>query len=163
GIEPAGLAEVLGAADVLSVHLPLTAETSNLLDGPALQRLRPGAIVVSVGRGEVVDEAALAGALRSGQVGGAGLDVRAAEPPPPGSGPAPRRRPRRRSCSPTSGACTRTACCGCRSTCSGSPRAAATRPLGCALSPIPGRWSPTTARTGSATGSCGRRRRRQRE
>lgn len=84
GVEPAGLAEVLGSADVLSVHLPLTPETRSLLDAAALRRLRPGAIVVSVGRGEVVDEAALAEALRTGQVGGAGLDVRAAEPPPPG-------------------------------------------------------------------------------
>jgi (S)-sulfolactate dehydrogenase len=84
GAELAGLAEVLGAADVLSVHLPLTPETRNLLDAAALARLRPGTVVVSVGRGEVVDEAALATALRSGQVGGAGLDVRAAEPPTPG-------------------------------------------------------------------------------
>jgi D-3-phosphoglycerate dehydrogenase/(S)-sulfolactate dehydrogenase len=84
GVELAGLDEVLGTADVLSVHLPLTAETRNLLDAGALARLRPGAIVISVGRGEVVDEAALAAALRSGGVGGAGLDVRAAEPPSAG-------------------------------------------------------------------------------
>jgi D-3-phosphoglycerate dehydrogenase/(S)-sulfolactate dehydrogenase len=84
GIELAGLDEVLAAADVLSVHLPLTAGTRNLLDAAALARLRPGAIVINVGRGEVVDEGALAEALRSGRVGGAGLDVRAAEPPPAG-------------------------------------------------------------------------------
>jgi D-3-phosphoglycerate dehydrogenase/(S)-sulfolactate dehydrogenase len=84
GIELAGLAEVLGSVDVLSVHLPLTPQTRNLLDARALARLRPGTILVSVGRGEVLDEAALAEALRTGQVGGAGLDVRAAEPPPPG-------------------------------------------------------------------------------
>src|SRR5581483_1431601 len=84
GVELAGLAEVLGSADVLSVHLPLTPQTRNLLDAGSLALLRPGTIVVSAGRGEVVDEAALAAALHSGQVGGAGLDVRAAEPPPPG-------------------------------------------------------------------------------
>jgi D-3-phosphoglycerate dehydrogenase/(S)-sulfolactate dehydrogenase len=84
GVELTGLAEVLGSADVLSVHLPLTPQTRNLLDAGALALLRPGTIVVSAGRGEVVDEAALAAALHSGQVGGAGLDVRAAEPPPPG-------------------------------------------------------------------------------
>jgi (S)-sulfolactate dehydrogenase len=84
GAELAALAGVLGSADVLSVHLPLTPQTRNLLDAAALALLRPGTILVSVGRGEVVDEAALAAALRSGRVGGAGLDVRAAEPPKPG-------------------------------------------------------------------------------
>lgn len=84
GIELTGLTEVLRAADVLSVHLPCTDATRNLLDAEALALLKPTAVLVNVGRGEVVDEAALAAALRSGALAGAGLDVRAVEPPEPG-------------------------------------------------------------------------------
>ena len=84
GIELVGLDDLLATADVLSIHLPLTPQTRNLVGTETLARLRPGALLISVGRGEVVDEAALASALRAGQVSGAGLDVRAAEPPPPG-------------------------------------------------------------------------------
>jgi D-3-phosphoglycerate dehydrogenase/(S)-sulfolactate dehydrogenase len=84
GIELASLDVMLETADVLSVHLPVTPRTRGLLGASELARLRPGAVLVNVGRGEVVDEAALAAALHSGQVGAAGLDVRATEPPPPG-------------------------------------------------------------------------------
>lgn len=84
GIELVGLEDLLASSDVLSIHLPLTPQTRNLVGTQTLARLRPGALLISVGRGEVVDEAALASALRTGQVGGAGLDVRAAEPPSPG-------------------------------------------------------------------------------
>jgi D-3-phosphoglycerate dehydrogenase / 2-oxoglutarate reductase len=83
-IELVGFDDLLTTADVLSIHLPLTSRTRNLIRSDTLARLRPGSLLINVGRGEVVDEAALASALRSGQVGGAGLDVRAAEPPPPG-------------------------------------------------------------------------------
>ena len=75
---------LLASADVLSVHVPLTAQTSGMLDAAAFARMRPGALLISVGRGEVVDEDALSSALRSGQLAGAGLDVRAFEPPRPG-------------------------------------------------------------------------------
>ena len=84
GIQFAGLDELLSSADVLSVHVPLTAGTRNFLDRAAFARMRRGALLISVGRGEVVDEGALADALRRGQLGGAGLDVRACEPPRPG-------------------------------------------------------------------------------
>jgi len=84
GIKLVSLDDLLATADVLSIHLPLTPRTRNLIGSETLARLRPGSLLINVGRGEVVDEAALASALRSGQVGGAGLDVRAAEPPPPG-------------------------------------------------------------------------------
>lgn len=83
GIELAPLEEVLARADVLSVHLPATAETDRLLDAPALARMKPDAYLVNVGRGEVVDEDALADALESGHLGGAALDVRRSEPPGP--------------------------------------------------------------------------------
>lgn len=83
GIELAPLEEVLARADVLSVHLPATPETDSLLDADALARMKPGAYLVNVGRGEVVDEDALADALESGHLGGAALDVRRSEPPGP--------------------------------------------------------------------------------
>ncbi len=84
GVQIADLDTVLSSVDVLSVHLPDTAQTKGLLAADALARMRPGAVLVSVGRGEVVDEADLADALQQGRIGGAGLDVRADEPPRPG-------------------------------------------------------------------------------
>ncbi len=83
-VQVADLDTVLSSVDVLSVHLPDTAQTKGLLAADALARMRPGAVLVSVGRGEVVDEAALADALQQGRIAGAGLDVRASEPPRPG-------------------------------------------------------------------------------
>jgi D-3-phosphoglycerate dehydrogenase / 2-oxoglutarate reductase len=67
---------------VLTLHLPLTAATHHLIDAQALARLPAGAIVVNTSRGPLVDEAALAAALRSGRLGGAALDVFAHEPLP---------------------------------------------------------------------------------
>lgn len=78
------LTEVAAGADVLSIHLPATSDTRHLVGDEFLARMRPGALLVSVGRGEVVDEAALARALDGGPLGGAALDVRETEPPRPG-------------------------------------------------------------------------------
>lgn len=75
------LNEVVAASDVLSVHLPSTAATRHLVDARLISLMRPDAILVNVGRGEVVDEEALADALDNGQLYGAGLDVREYEPP----------------------------------------------------------------------------------
>jgi phosphoglycerate dehydrogenase-like enzyme len=72
---PGSLNEALGAADVLIVSLPATPETRGLLDGEALEAIRPGAVLVNVGRGDVIDEWALQEALLSGKLRGAGLDV----------------------------------------------------------------------------------------
>lgn len=72
--------ELLALSDVVSVHLPKTPETVGLLDASALARLRRSALVVSVGRGRVVDAAALAAAIRRGDLAGAALDVDAADP-----------------------------------------------------------------------------------
>ena len=84
-VEPVGsVNELLADADVLSLHLPHTPETENLLDGPALDRMKPGAILVNTARGGHVDEAALAERLRDGRLGGAGLDVFREEPLPAG-------------------------------------------------------------------------------
>lgn len=81
GITLAGLGDVASASDVLSCHLPATVETSGLVDRALIARMRPGALFINVGRGEVTDEDALADALESGAIGGAALDVRAQEPP----------------------------------------------------------------------------------
>lgn len=67
-------------ADILSLHVPLTAETERLLNADRIARMKRGAVVVNTARGGLVDEAALYQALKSGQLLAAGLDVLAAEP-----------------------------------------------------------------------------------
>lgn len=79
---PERLAELAAVADALVVTLPLTERTRGLVDAVALAALRPGAVVVNVGRGAVIDEAALVAALRDGHLAGACLDVFAHEPLP---------------------------------------------------------------------------------
>ena len=78
------LHELLARADVVSLQLPLTAETAGLIGARELAMMKPSAILVNVGRGAVVDEDALVAALREGRLGGAGLDVFAVEPLPAG-------------------------------------------------------------------------------
>jgi D-3-phosphoglycerate dehydrogenase len=80
-VELMSLDDLLPLADAITFHTPLTAETRNLLDAPRIAKLKRGALVINCGRGGVIDEAALLAALESGQVGGAGLDVFAEEPP----------------------------------------------------------------------------------
>jgi glyoxylate reductase len=71
---------LLGAADVVSLHCPLTDETRHLIDAPALATMRPTAVIVNTSRGPVVDERALADALAAGTIAGAALDVYEFEP-----------------------------------------------------------------------------------
>ncbi len=75
-----GLEEGLAEADVVSIHTPLTPETRHLIDARRLALMKPTAILVNTARGPVIDEAALAGALRDGRIYGAGLDVFEHEP-----------------------------------------------------------------------------------
>jgi D-3-phosphoglycerate dehydrogenase len=71
---------VLGRADVVTIHLPRTPDTANLLDASRMALMKPRALLLNVARGGLVDEAALAEALRAGHLGGAALDVFAREP-----------------------------------------------------------------------------------
>ena len=74
------LATLLASADVISLHVPLSDETRNLIDASALKRMKPTAVLINTSRGGIVDESALAEALIEGKLGGAALDVFAAEP-----------------------------------------------------------------------------------
>ena len=79
-VEPIGLEQLLATADVISLHVPLTEGTRNLIDATALARMKPDAILINAARGGVVDEAAVAAALRAKKLGGAALDVFDTEP-----------------------------------------------------------------------------------
>ena len=82
GVEPASFDEVLKAADLLTLHCPSTPQTRKMIDRDALAKLKPGAILINVGRGDLVDVPALTAALQSGQLSGAALDVFDPEPIP---------------------------------------------------------------------------------
>ena len=75
------LSELLTSADIVSLHIPRLPSTEHLIDGAAIASMKPGAILINAARGGVVDEEALAQALRSGHLGGAALDVLETEPP----------------------------------------------------------------------------------
>jgi (S)-sulfolactate dehydrogenase len=79
-IEPSSLEPLIAGSDVVSLHVPLTPETCNLIGTAAIARMKPDAVLINAARGGVVDEAAVAEALRAGRLGGAALDVFEAEP-----------------------------------------------------------------------------------
>ena len=85
GVAPASLDELLAQSDVVSLHIPLTPATRNLINAARVARMKKGAVLVNSARGGVVDEAAVAASLRAGHLGGAAIDVFDAEPLPAGS------------------------------------------------------------------------------
>ena len=84
GVACVGLDELTASADVISLHVPLVQSTRYLFDAKRIDAMRPGAVLINSARGGVVDEAALAAALKRGHLGGAALDVFEAEPMPAG-------------------------------------------------------------------------------
>ncbi len=81
GAEPVTREALYTRADFITLHLPLTAETKNMLDAAAFDKMKPGVRIACAARGGIIDEAALLEALNSGKVAGAALDVFATEPP----------------------------------------------------------------------------------
>jgi D-3-phosphoglycerate dehydrogenase/(S)-sulfolactate dehydrogenase len=81
GIELKSFEEVLKESDVISIHMPSTPETNDSINSETLKLMKPDAVLVNVGRGEVINEADLINALKSKVIAGAALDVRAQEPP----------------------------------------------------------------------------------
>jgi len=82
GTRMTSLDELLAASDVVTLHCPLTPETRNLIDARRLNLMKPTAYLINVSRGGLVDEIALAEALKAGHLAGAGFDVLSMEPPP---------------------------------------------------------------------------------
>lgn len=82
-VEVVALDGLLARADVVSLHCPLTPETTRLIDAPRLGRMKRDALLLNTARGGLIDEHALRAALERGELGGAGLDVLSVEPPPP--------------------------------------------------------------------------------
>jgi D-3-phosphoglycerate dehydrogenase len=82
GARQVALEELLERSDVVSIHCPRDATTTRMMDAAAFARMKPGALFITTARGGIHDEAALHAALRTGHLGGAGLDVWDEEPPP---------------------------------------------------------------------------------
>lgn len=80
GVRAVGLDELIVGADVISLHVPLVDSTRNLFDAKRIAAMKRGAVLINTARGGIVDEVALAAALKAGQIGGAALDVFGAEP-----------------------------------------------------------------------------------
>lgn len=84
-VEFVDLDDLLSRSDIVSLHLPSTLDTNGLMDASRIARMKSGAVLINTARGSLVDESALAEALTSGRLAGAGLDVFAKEPPDSGN------------------------------------------------------------------------------
>src|SRR5207249_12002879 len=84
GVELVPLQQIFTRADAITLHVPLTEQTRNMVAAPQLAQMKPGALLVNCARGGLVDEMAVAEALESKRLGGAALDVFETEPPPAG-------------------------------------------------------------------------------
>ena len=82
GVEGVSLDALLASSDFVSIHAPLTPQTRGLFNASVFAKMKPGALLINTARGPLIDEKALIGALDSGQLGGAALDVLETEPPP---------------------------------------------------------------------------------
>jgi D-3-phosphoglycerate dehydrogenase len=82
GVEAVTFDKLLAEADAISIHVPLTPETRDLIGKQELARMKPSAFLINTSRGGIVDERALAVALKENRLGGAALDVLSGEPPP---------------------------------------------------------------------------------
>ncbi|SEJ69784.1 D-isomer specific 2-hydroxyacid dehydrogenase, NAD binding domain [Achromobacter sp. NFACC18-2] len=82
GVAISGLDSLIEESDVISLHMPLLESTRNFFDERRINAMKPGAVLINTARGGIVDEIAVATALRSGQLGGAALDVFDKEPLP---------------------------------------------------------------------------------
>ena len=80
GVEYVELATLLGQSDIISLHAPLTDATRRIISEDALNSMKPGAYLINVARAELVDEKALAEAIKKGKIAGAGIDVFSEEP-----------------------------------------------------------------------------------
>jgi D-3-phosphoglycerate dehydrogenase len=82
GVEPISFDRLVESADIVSIHVPVTAETRNMMSAQAIERMKRGAVLINVSRGGLVDEVALGMALQEGRLSGAGIDTLSKEPPP---------------------------------------------------------------------------------
>jgi phosphoglycerate dehydrogenase-like enzyme len=83
GVTYRPLDELVAESDVITIHVPLTPQTENMISADRITRMKPNTVIINVSRGAIVDEAALAHALEEGRIQGAGLDVFATEPVSP--------------------------------------------------------------------------------
>ena len=81
GIQKTTVDGLLGVSDILTLHCPLTDNTREMINAGAIRKMKRGAILINTGRGQLVNEADVAAALRDGQLGGYGADVMCSEPP----------------------------------------------------------------------------------
>ncbi len=87
GVVYLSLEELLKESDIVTIHLPLTKDTRGLIDAEKLKLMKKNALIINIARGPIIDNAALAEALKNGQLGGAGIDVFDMEPPLPSGYP----------------------------------------------------------------------------